>query len=61
MNLSRHIAHWALGSAWVLRRPEVTGAIVGARRPSQIEETVGGAGWKISDEDLAKIDELLDE
>jgi aryl-alcohol dehydrogenase-like predicted oxidoreductase len=50
-----------LALAWVLRRPEVTSAIVGARRPSQIEETVGGAGWKISQEDLDHIDELLAE
>ncbi len=28
-----------LAIAWVLRRPEVTAAIVGTRRPSQIEET----------------------
>jgi aryl-alcohol dehydrogenase-like predicted oxidoreductase len=28
-----------LAIAWVLRRPEVTAAIVGARKPSQIEET----------------------
>lgn len=47
--------------AWVLRRSEVTSAIVGARRPSQIEETAGGAGSKISAEDLNHIDELLAE
>jgi len=50
-----------LAVAWVLRRPEVTSAIVGARRPSQIEETAGGAGWKISQSDLEKIDALLEE
>jgi len=50
-----------LALAWVLRRPEVTSAIVGARRPSQIEETVGGAGWTISQQDLDHIDELLAE
>ncbi len=49
-----------LAIAWTLRRPEVTSAIVGARRPSQIEETVGGAGWKIEDEDIAVIEELLE-
>lgn len=48
-----------LAIAWVLRRPEVTSAIVGARRPSQIEETSGGSGWQIAAEDLNKIDELL--
>ncbi len=45
--------------AWVLRRPEVTSAIVGARSAKQIEETAGGAGWKISQTHLDKIDELL--
>jgi aryl-alcohol dehydrogenase-like predicted oxidoreductase len=48
-----------LAIAWVLRRPEVTGAIVGARRPSQIEETVGAASWTLSAEDIAEIDALL--
>jgi aryl-alcohol dehydrogenase-like predicted oxidoreductase len=48
-----------LAIAWVLRRPEVTGAIVGARRPSQIEETVGAATWTLSEEDIAEIDALL--
>jgi len=47
--------------AWVLRLEVVTSAIAGARRPSQIEETVGGSGWKIDDEDLKAIDELLQE
>jgi len=50
-----------LAIAWVLRRKEVTSAIVGARRPSQIEETVGGAGWTIDASDLALIDKLLAE
>jgi aryl-alcohol dehydrogenase-like predicted oxidoreductase len=50
-------AHAAI--AWVLRRPEVTAAIVGARKPSQVEETVGAADWKLSPEDLADIDALL--
>jgi len=50
-----------LSVAWVLRRPEVTSAICGARRPSQIEETAGGAGWTIDDEDLKAIDRLMDE
>ena len=50
-----------LSVAWVLRQDVVTSAIVGARRPSQIEETVGGSGWSIDTEDLEKIDELLAE
>lgn len=50
-----------LAIAWVLRRPEVTSAIAGARRPSQIEETAGGAGWTISEDDLNAIERLMDE
>lgn len=46
--------------AWVLRRPEVTAAIVGARKPSQIEETLPAADWQLSAEDIAAIDALLE-
>lgn len=49
----------ALAVAWVLRRPEVTAAIVGARRPAQIEETVGAGDYTLSAEDLAEIDHSL--
>ena len=48
-----------LALAWTLRLPVVTSAIAGARKPAQIEETVGGSGWKISEGDLATIDLLL--
>jgi aryl-alcohol dehydrogenase-like predicted oxidoreductase len=56
-----------LAIAWVLRRPlrlrsgqaEVTAAIVGARRPSQIEETAPAGDWVLSEEDVAEIDALL--
>lgn len=50
-----------LAIAWVLRRPELTAAIVGARRPSQIEETAPAGDWALSDEDAAEIDALLAE
>jgi aryl-alcohol dehydrogenase-like predicted oxidoreductase len=48
-----------LSVAWVLRRPEVTSAIVGARNPRQIEETVQSSGWEIDAEDLESIEGLL--
>ncbi len=48
-----------LALAWVLRRPEVTGAIVGTRRPSQIEETAQAADWTLPAEEVAEIDRLL--
>ena len=49
-----------LAIAWVLRRPEVTAAIVGARRPSQIEETVAAGEWALSQEDMVAIEVLVD-
>jgi aryl-alcohol dehydrogenase-like predicted oxidoreductase len=42
--------------AWTLRRPEVTGAIVGARSPGQVDGWVEAAGLTLSADDLARID-----
>lgn len=53
----RTVAQLAL--AWVLRRPEVTAAIVGARHPSQIEETALAGGWVLSEEEVSEIEALL--
>ncbi len=50
-----------LAIAWVLRRKEVTAAIVGARRPSQIEETAPASDFKLSKEDIEEIETLLAE
>ena len=50
-----------LAIAWVLRRPEVTAAIVGARRPSQIEELATASEWELSPADVRRIDSLLSE
>lgn len=49
-----------LAIAWTLRRPELTAAIVGARHPNQIEETVGAGDWQIAAEDLEEIEQLLE-
>jgi len=48
-----------LAFAWILRRPEVTGVIAGARHPSEIEEDVGAHDFQLSVGDLAEIDELV--
>lgn len=47
--------------AWVLRRREVTSAIVGIRRPSQIEEIVPAGDWDLPEEEVATIESLLAE
>ncbi len=48
-----------LAIAWVLRRPEVTAAIVGARRPQQIEETAPAGDWVLSADTIGEIESLL--
>ncbi len=55
----RNVAQLAL--AWVLRRPELTAAIAGARTPGQIEETAPAGDWVLSEEEVAEIESLLAE
>jgi aryl-alcohol dehydrogenase-like predicted oxidoreductase len=45
----------AVAVAWVTRWPGVTGAIVGARTPEQVDGWVGSASLRLTDEDLAEI------
>ena len=51
----------AMAIAWVLARPEVTSAIVGARRPEQIEKSVLGSDNELPSQVMAEIDALLAE
>ncbi len=46
--------------AWTLRHPAVTGAIVGVRSPEQIENLLPAAEFRLSDAELAEIDEFLE-
>ncbi|MCK5077701.1 MAG: aldo/keto reductase, partial [Calditrichia bacterium] len=48
-----------LSIAWVLNNPRVTSAIVGARRPEQVKEIIGGSGWKIENADMQIIEDKL--
>jgi aryl-alcohol dehydrogenase-like predicted oxidoreductase len=43
----------------VLRHPAVTGAIVGFRRPDQIDGPLGAATVQLSDADVAEIEAHL--
>jgi len=45
-----------LALAWVLREPNVSSAIVGASRPSQLDENAGASGVTLSQETLDAID-----
>jgi aryl-alcohol dehydrogenase-like predicted oxidoreductase len=44
---------------WVIHQPGVTVAVVGAKRASQVRENAGAADWRIEDEDLKRIDDIL--
>jgi aryl-alcohol dehydrogenase-like predicted oxidoreductase len=41
--------------AWTLRSPAVTGAIVGARNPKQVEGFIGAAEWRLSEDEIREI------
>jgi aryl-alcohol dehydrogenase-like predicted oxidoreductase len=47
--------------AWVLRRPEVASAIIGASRPEQIADNVKAVGVKLPAEALDRIDKAVGE
>jgi len=42
---------------WVVRRPGVATIIVGARRTAQLEDNLAAAGWSLSDEEMARLDQ----
>ncbi|MCA9189702.1 MAG: aldo/keto reductase [Pirellulaceae bacterium] len=50
-----------LAIAWTLRMPAVTSAIVGARRPQQIESTVAASDLSLDADTLRQLDALLAE
>ncbi len=47
--------------AWTLLHPAVTAAIVGARRPDQVDGVVGAADLKLSDDEVGEIETFLAE
>jgi len=40
---------------WLLRRPGVTGPIIGARNMAQLEDNLGATGWALSDEHMRRL------
>jgi aryl-alcohol dehydrogenase-like predicted oxidoreductase len=47
--------------AWTLRHPAVTAAIVGGRRPDQVDGIIGAAGFSLSEDELERIETFLEE
>jgi aryl-alcohol dehydrogenase-like predicted oxidoreductase len=48
-----------LAIAWTLANPAVHAAIVGARSPSHIEDSIGAAELELSDDQLGSIDQIM--
>ena len=48
-----------LALAWVLRRPEVSVALVGARTVAEIEAALPAAEWRLDEADLATIEGIM--
>ncbi|MHA1613994.1 MAG: aldo/keto reductase family protein, partial [Candidatus Thorarchaeota archaeon] len=49
-----------LALSWILRRSEISAAIVGATRPEHVIESVGASGVILSSDILEQIEEVLD-
>lgn len=41
---------------WVLRRPTVANVVVGARNEQQLKQNLGALGWKLTAEEVARLD-----
>jgi aryl-alcohol dehydrogenase-like predicted oxidoreductase len=57
--LERSVAELAI--AWTLAQDGVTGAIVGARRPDQLDGWLGAGGLQLTEEQLRAIDDAIAE
>jgi aryl-alcohol dehydrogenase-like predicted oxidoreductase len=44
---------------WLINRPAVSSAIIGATRPEQIEDNVGATGWKLPEELVQKLEKAF--
>jgi aryl-alcohol dehydrogenase-like predicted oxidoreductase len=45
---------------WVLQRPSVSTVIMGARNEEQLRQNLAAEGWKLSSEQIAKLDKASD-
>jgi aryl-alcohol dehydrogenase-like predicted oxidoreductase len=56
-NFGKRVMHLAL--RWVLDQPGVSVALMGARRPAQLEPLDEVMGWKLSNDDIRQIDRIV--
>jgi aryl-alcohol dehydrogenase-like predicted oxidoreductase len=41
---------------WLLARPSVASVLIGARNEAQLEQNIGAAGWRLTAEQIARLD-----
>ena len=58
---SHGVAAGVVAIAWTLRNPAITAAIVGARRPDQVDGTLPAATFRLSEAEAARIEKWLAE
>jgi aryl-alcohol dehydrogenase-like predicted oxidoreductase len=46
---------------WTIEQPGITCALCGARRPDQIRENAGAAGWKLTEDQQSRLEAALAE
>ncbi len=47
-----------LAFSWLLSKPEVASVIAGATKPEQVAQNAQAASWRLSDDELAEVDEI---
>ena len=45
---------------WAMHRPTVASVVIGARNEVQLRENLGAAGWRLSEEHVARLDTVSD-
>lgn len=48
--------HSQIALNWVLHRPTVSSLVIGARNEDQLKENLGALGWKLTSEQIARLD-----
>ncbi len=55
---ARGKTHAQVALAWLRAQPAVIAPIIGVRTEEQLEDNLGAVGWKLSDEELKRLDEV---
>jgi aryl-alcohol dehydrogenase-like predicted oxidoreductase len=48
-----------LAFSWLASKPYISSVIAGATRPEQVEQNARAADWKLTDDDMKEVDEIM--